>query len=276
MNAVTRIGRVVSIATIAGTLALVSAGAVFAQTPGSADPTAPANHAPRHRGLIGRALELDSLSPAQRTAIEQLAQESRTARAPVRQADAQLLTSLATQVESGTIDRQALGPALQARQSAALSAQVAGRDAIQKLHDLLTAAQRTALIDSIESSADRPERDGGARAGMFDRIAVRLGLTSAQRQQIAANLSAERQGRAKATAPDRVSLRQARETWLESFRSDSFHVGSAAPDRARAAMDRRVERTQDLLQAAVPVLTPAQRAQVASRLRARAARESQG
>jgi len=274
MNAVTRIGRLVSIATIAGSLAMISAGAVFAQTPAAAGPTGSTAHASPHRGLIGRALELDSLSPTQRAAIEQLAQDTRAARAPVRQADAQLLTSLAAQVESGAIDRQALGPAVQARESAGLSARVAGRDAIQKLHDLLTPGQRSALVDSVESSSERATGDGGARAGQLDRIAVRLGLSSAQRQQIAANLSTERQGRARSAGPDRVALHQARKTWLESFRTSSFRVGSAAPDRARAAMDRRVERAQDFLQAAVPVLTPAQRAQVAGRLRARAARES--
>jgi hypothetical protein len=41
-------------------------------------------------------------------------------------------------------------------------------------------------------------------------------------------------------------------------------------------IEHRANRMEDLLTAAVPVLTPAQRAELASHLRARAAHESKG
>lgn len=274
MNRMKRIGRVVSIASIAGMLAAISADAAFAQSSGTSGAAASAQPAARHQrqqGLLRRALQLDSLSSAQRAAIDQLVQEQHTSRVPVRQADAQLLTSVAQQVESGTINPPALAPAIQARENAALAER---GDAIQKLHDLLTPDQRSALVDAIESQAQSPHRDGGAPTRVLNRIASRLGLTPAQRQQIASNLSTARQGQD--GAADRAARRQAWTAWLESFRTDSFQASSSLSGSARAAMDRRAERAEQLLQAALPVLTPAQRAQAADLLRARAARESHG
>lgn len=288
MNTVSPIGRIVSIASIAGILTTISAGAAFAQTSSTATSVQPDGRHHSQQGWVGRALQLDSLSHAQRAAIEQLAQDQRAARTPVRQADARLLTTLAQQVESGAIDRQALAPGVQARQTAALAARAEERDVIQKLHDLLTPAQRSALVDSVESlaqgpSAQGPGDGGGARRDRLDRVAARLGLTPSQRQQIASNLKAERAehgqhgqhgGETHPSEADRVARRERRKAWLESFRDDEFRVSSGVGDGGQPAMDRRMARAQDLLQAAVPVLTPAQRAQVASRLRARAAHET--
>jgi len=276
-NVMRHVGRIVTFASIAGVVAAVSAGTVLAQT-GAGSSIESSGHAGRHEGLIRRALQLDSLTAAQRASIEALAQQLRTTRAPIRLADAQLLTSLAQQVESGAIDRQALGPALQARESAARSARPAERDAIQKLHDILTPAQRSALVDSVESAAPGVNRDGGGPLRLLDRMAARLGLDPDQRQQIASNLEGERQTHPQSHGGERAAHRQARTGWLESFRSDSFQAAASPPgdgEHEKKAF-RVAERVEDLLQAAVPVLTPAQRAEVASRLRARAARESGG
>ena len=86
-----------TVASLAGAVALVPAGVAYAQQGGS---SAHQGHHKGHRGgLVGAALKLDSLTPAQRTAIEQLVQTRKTAEVPVRQADAQVLTVLAQQVE---------------------------------------------------------------------------------------------------------------------------------------------------------------------------------
>jgi Spy/CpxP family protein refolding chaperone len=274
-----RTRRIISIASIAGAVMAISAGIAFAQTSGAGAGASvePFEHARHDRGLLRRALQLGSLTPDQRASIEQLSHEQRATRAPVRLADAQLLSTLALQVEQGTIDRQALQPAVQAKENAALSVRTSERGALQKLHDLLTPAQRSELVDAVESLMDgRPGRDGGAGPRRLDRIATWLGLTPDQRQQIASNLAAERQAQAQAGTSEGAAHRQKLRTWLEAFRGDSFQVGAMGAPDAQAVMDRIADRAEDLLQAAVPVLTPTQRAQLASRLRARAARESRG
>jgi Spy/CpxP family protein refolding chaperone len=268
------IARIVTLASLAGAVALVPAGVAYAQ---QAATSPHEGHRMGHRmGLIGDALKLDSLTAAQRTSIEQLAQTRRTAEIPVRQADAQVLTVLAQQVDQAAINRQALAPTVSARESAAVAARSVDLDTVQKLHDLLTPAQRGQLIDAVEANfqahAGGGKADGGAgHHGRLGEIAKKLGLTDQQKAQIASNLRAERQ--AEGAAAPHPDFRGAGKAWLESFRGDAFNASASAPN-APQMMEHRANRMEDLLTAAVPVLTPTQRAAVASHLRARAAHES--
>ena len=100
---------VLTFRSIIGALALVPVGAAFAQEAPTAQPGHPHGH---HNGLLGAALKLDSLTAAQRTAIEALQAQRRESTAPVRTANAQVLTLLAQEVEQGSVDTQALAPAL--------------------------------------------------------------------------------------------------------------------------------------------------------------------
>jgi Spy/CpxP family protein refolding chaperone len=144
---------------------------------------------------------------------------------------------------------------------------------VQKLHDLLTPAQRGQLVDGIEAhfqghaDAGKGGRGQGDHLGM---IAKKLGLTAQQKAQIAANFRAERQAEDAGQHPD---FRGAGKAWLEAFRADTFNASASAPNGTQM-MERRANKMEDLLAAAVPVLTPAQRAELASHLRARAAHES--
>jgi Spy/CpxP family protein refolding chaperone len=270
------ITKVVTFASLAGAVALVPAGVAYAQQGAPADAAAHHGHHGHRMGLIGDALKLDSLTPAQRTAIEQLAQTRKAAEVPVRQADAQVLTVLAQQVEQASINKQALAPTVGAKEAAAAAARNVDLDTLQKLHDLLTTAQRAQLVDGIEAhfQGQGPGKgDAGPGAdghnGRLGMIAKKLGLTDQQKQQIFANLKAERAAEP-ARAPHNPGAGKA---WVESFRGDTFNASASAANQPQ--MGGRGERMEALLTAAVPVLTPAQRAQVASHLRARAAHEAQ-
>ena len=270
------IAKVVTFASLAGAVALVPAGVAYAQQGAPADGGAHGHH--WHRmGLIGDALKLDSLTPQQRTAIEQLAQTRKAAEVPVRQADAQVLTVLAQQVEQASINKQALAPTMSAKEAAAATARTADLDTVQKLHDLLTPAQRAQLVDGIEAHFDghgKGEGKGegrGGHHGHLGEIAKKLGLTDQQKQQIFANLRAEQQGQPDAGAHGNPAAAKA---WIESFRGDAFNASASAANEPER-MERRANRMEDLLVAAVPVLSPAQRAELATHLRARAAHESQ-
>ena len=267
------IARIVTLASISGAVALVPAGVAFAQQAG--DASAPSKHHGHREGLIGAALKLDSLTPAQRTSIEQLVQTRRTAEVPVRQADAQVLTALAQQVEQASIDRNALAPLVTARDSAAVAARTADLDTVQKLHDILTPAQRGQLVDGIEAhfagasgGAGEGHGPGHGRLGM---IAKKLGITDQQKAQILANLRAENPSRGDAGAhPD---FRAQGKAWLDSFRSDTFTASTAGANIPQGA-GGRAEHLENLLTAAVPVLTSSQRSELATHLRSRAAHES--
>jgi Spy/CpxP family protein refolding chaperone len=247
-----------ALAAVVGAAALVPARAAFA------DDTAGHHHHHGHRqGLLGAAGKLDSLTADQRSSIEQLIAQSRDARTPVRQADAQVLEVLAHQVEQASIDPQGLAPTLSLEQTAATNESAVERDALNRLHAILTPAQRGQLVDGIEAHfhAGRGHADGGA-SGEGSPGAGRgehgLGLTPAQKAQIAANLRAE--GGANPGAPMRGML--------EAFRGDAFDAGTFLSVVAPG------ERAEHLAEAMVPVLSPAQRATLANHLRTRAAHES--
>jgi Spy/CpxP family protein refolding chaperone len=273
------IAKVVTFASLAGAVALVPAGIAYAQQGAPADGgEAHGHHGHGHMGLVGAALKLDSLTPAQRTAIEQLAQTRKAAEVPVRQADAQVLTVLAQQVEQASINKQALAPTVGAKESAALAARNVDLDTAQKLHDLLTPAQRSQLVDGIEAhfqGSGGPGKGGpGPHEGHLGMIAKKLGITDQQKQQIFANLRAEQQGQPDAGPHgDHTLVAAAGKAWIESFRGDTFNATASAANMPQG-MDHRADRMEDLLVAAVPVLTPAQRAQLASHLRTRAAHEA--
>ncbi len=273
-----RILRIVTLALLSSAAALVPAGVAFAQQ--APDTGSPGRHHGHRDGLVGAALKLDSLTPAQRTAIERLEQTRRAAETPVRQADAQLLTVLAQQVEQASINRSALAPTLNARESASVAARTADLDTVQKLHDLLTPTQRGQLVDAAEARfqahAASWKSDGGVAhdgQGRLGKIAEDLGLTDQQKAQILANLRAEHPASGDAGA--RPIFRGAGKAWLESFRGDTFNAAAAAPNLPQQ-IEHRGHHMENLVAAAVPVLSPAQRAQLATHLRARAAHESRG
>jgi Spy/CpxP family protein refolding chaperone len=267
--------KVVTLASLTGAMALGGAGIAMAQTaqpsaqPG---PDASTRHHPHRQGLVAQALRLDSLSPEQRAAIEQLAGTRRTAEIPVRQANARILSALATQVEQASIDPQALAPSIQARDGAAVQAGAIERDTLQKLHDLLTPAQRGQLVSAVEAKLQPGAwgHDGGAARGGLAHMERELGLTAAQEQQIASNLQHAVPGQAAGARAARLAAGKA---WLESFRSDTFNASAGNLDML-GRMVRRSEHLENLVQAAAPVLSPAQRAQLANHLRQRAAHEA--
>ena len=137
------------VSSIAGSLALLPGGVAFAQQPAQGQHAGHA-HGP-HGGLLRDALKLDSLSAEQRSQIEKLVDGHKTAEVPVRQANAQLLTQLATQVEAAKIDRQALGPSMNAEASAARNARTVEVNALSQLHGVLTVVQRNQIVDTIAS-----------------------------------------------------------------------------------------------------------------------------
>jgi Spy/CpxP family protein refolding chaperone len=255
------IHRLVTLTSLAGTLALLPAGVALAQgAPPQAQDGAAHGHGHHAHGtrLLGAALKLDSLTPAQRSQIEQLVAQRRAAEVPVRQADAQVLTVLARQVEQAKVDDAALAPSLAAKRGAAAAAQQVDRAALVQLHAVLTPVQRTQLVDGIEA---RMAEGRAARAGKGTPGAGKLGLTDAQRAEVRANLQAE------GATPPSPAARAQRKAALDAFRGDSFDAS------ALAQVGRGEDREARMTRALIPVLTPNQRATLADRLRHRAARE---
>ena len=255
------IRRTATFASLAGVLALVPAGVALANDgQASATEHPRGEHRQGHRGgLLGAALKLDSITAEQRSSIEQLIAQRRTARTPVRQADAQLLTVLAQQVEQAQIDPQGLAPSLSTEQSAAEAENAVDRDTLNRLHAILSPAQRGQLVDRIEGMLANHGTKHGEKESA-DRAGWGLQLTAEQRAQIRANL--------RAAMPTNGTPHVSPNALLQAFRGDTFDASAFVMVRNPGT---RMER---LAQAVVPVLSPSQRATWATHLRTRAQHES--
>jgi Spy/CpxP family protein refolding chaperone len=249
------------VASLAGSLAVVTGAVAYAHDQAHAKDGENKRHHRDHRGgLLGAAQKLDSITAEQRASIEQLVAQRKTASVPVRQADAQVLTVLAQQVEQAKIDPQGLAPSLSAEQSAAAAETTVDRDTLNQLHSILSAAQRSQLVDRIEAARTKHEQ-AEQHEGAKERFGFGLGLTPEQQTQIRANLGGE-------AGPNGSAVKESRASMLGAFRGDSFD--------ASAFVNARIpgQHMERLAEAMVPVLSPSQRATFASHLRMRAQHES--
>jgi Spy/CpxP family protein refolding chaperone len=228
---------------------------------------------PMHRGrgdLLRASLHLDSLTASQRQRIEALVAGEKAAHANIAQARTALVSALADRVAAGSVDDVALAPNVQAVEGAIAADEPGDRAALEKLHAILTPAQRTELVSKVESRGThgRPATEAGPpRKGMWGQA---LNLSDAQKQQIATNMKS-----IGGPAVDRSVWQEARESHtrvLEAFKGNRFVMNEIAPARDPRLVDQGVERMVRMAKASAPVLTQDQRVTAAAKLRTMAAR----
>jgi len=216
-----RIAKLISSVSITAALVCGMALPAFAGGNGAAGAGTHAGHGHKqhHKGasLLREAANLPSLSAAQRADIQKLEAERAAQRAPVKAARGAVMQKLAAQIEAGKIDRAALASDLQAETQAKVAEDSYERSTVERLHALLTPAQRAELVAKVASSGggkrhaatldafkqDRfaaPAVDAGkakeraeAREGRFlDRIEAKLPrMTAEERAKTAAHLRAK-------------------------------------------------------------------------------------
>jgi len=236
---------------------------------------------------IADAIAQVPLRADQRAAIEQMAKDNEARMAPVQKAREDLVNAIADQVQSGTIDRTALQPKIDAVAAAHLAVQPQNRAALEKLHDLLTPEQRLAFVNAMQT----PQHNGkGAMKGRMQKWAADLNLTQDQQDKIHDQLRARFQAHfAGAVAGSDESktdaVQDGRMMWkghqmhaqwqavLEAFKGDTFKMDQVAPitQDQRAGAHEFAGHMLGLLETSLPVLTPEQRVLAANKLRARAA-----
>ncbi len=267
--------------------ASVSEPSSTAQTNTTTAPLAVDVHGPAKR--IAEALGQVPLRADQRATIEQMAKDSEARMAPVRKARADLVLAVADQVQAGTIDRAALQPKIDAMTSAHKAVEPQNRAALEKLHDLLTPEQRARFVTAMQSErhAGR-EHMGEGRRGRMQKWAAELNLTQEQQDKLHEKIRAQWQAHfagavvgTDAQKTDAVKDGQMlarghamHEQWknvLEAFKGDKFSMDQVAPIQNDKPLAHELAgRMLDMLDSALPILTPEQRATAAQKLRARA------
>jgi Spy/CpxP family protein refolding chaperone len=235
-------------------------------------PVAQSTHGPLK--LAGDALGDVPLTASQRAAIEKLATDTEARHADARAAHKDLTLAVAAQVQAGQLDRAALQPKIDALVAGLQKAQPADRAAFEQLHALLTADQRTAFVDAVQARI--AERVGQVRdKHPLKQWAEDLGLTEDQRSQIKAAMKAEWQAVAQGHdghgGPPWGEAKERGAKVMSAFKQDRFVMDEVAPAMDVAAKAQKMsEHMLGIAQAALPVLTPQQRAIAAQKLRDRA------
>lgn len=216
-----------------------------------------------------------ALRPEQRASIEQELGQAEDRHAKLGPLGKDVVLLLADQIEKGVIDEAALQPKVDAAVAAFKPMQGEDRKAIQRVHDLLDADQRSALVDALD--AKHRERFGKDHmgGGGFRKIAEDLDLSMDQKARIFQAVRAEASARGDEEHGVKQGgwgeMKERREKTMESFKTDQFQVDQAMPpmdlDKGGKKMLARGVR---VARAALPILTPEQRATVARILRERA------
>jgi Spy/CpxP family protein refolding chaperone len=194
-----------------------------------------------------------------------------------RAARSALAAEIAQQVRTGVLDDTRTQPLRDQIKTAMTATRPAVQQAIQQLHDLLDASQRQALVDALPSHADHADHaDHGARRAQMkarmDKIAAELSLTEEQRTTIHDQMRAAFAGH-----EHKDGMRGNHEQWKgrgdalkAAFVSETFDATAlGAGDHAGRMAHRFGKMRRAFLAAAVPVLTPAQRNILASKIQNR-------
>jgi Spy/CpxP family protein refolding chaperone len=256
---------------LVGALALSACGGSSAEAETAAAAQAGANMDPpevAHMGFIREALAKVTLRADQKALVEQLGREADARHEPIAKARADLKAALADQVAAGKIDRAALKPQVDAVLQAIDASRAADRVALGRLHDILDKNQRNQFVDAIEDHFHHggPHHMGGMGMPM-KKWASDLNLTDQQRDQIRASIQAKFQGQRDAMKEEFHRMRDQGKAMLESFRQDQFTPDANAPIFGRDRLERGIGKMIDMAEAAVPVLTPEQRAIAAQKIR---------
>jgi hypothetical protein len=243
-------------------------------------PVAPLAHGKVRR--IGDALGQVALRPDQRSAIESLAADAEARQTAGLGARHDLVTTLAAQVASGTIDRDALAPKVDAIVAAMTDAQPKDRAAFETLHAILDPAQRAEFADAMEShGAD------GKLAGMMKGFAA-SGIGGPGKQwEDDLNLSAEQRVAFEQILHDAFGghhgPRGEGHGWhhhgmmhgralLEAFKADTFSFDEVSPAEDLASKTSTMTtHVLDVVDKVLPLLTTDQRATAAQKITERAA-----
>jgi len=252
-------------------------------------------HGPDH--LLRAALKELDLSDAQKTAIKGAIDGLHEGRGDHPKKDPAVFAALAEGVRAGSIDKAAIEAKIGKQADGIEEHRARLASALSTLHATLTKEQRRALVDAMAAKMEekgarkgnvegqkgdddddhegrgfKGDRGGwggkGMKGGPLGHMLSDLDLTAEQQAQIdkVANRPSEADRADKKEAFE--AMRAERKAKLETFAADSFDAKAFLAGDAKKGMgpQAHLDRMVTSLAAIVPVLTPAQRNELADKL----------
>lgn len=237
-------------------------------------------------GKIHKLVKKLDLRTDQKVAVESLAKDLRAKAVPVRKLRKQAIRELAAGVRAGKIDKVKAEQLMAQAKSQAKALKPEFQTALNKLHSILDASQRAQLVDLLKEQ--RGEMKGkmrgmrGKHRGKMQKMAKKLGLTDAQKDQIQDTVYAQfkkNRGEMRAKRGEMKGKRSQRKADMQAaaqaFMSDSFDARTLAafnhkrPGFAKAKGQRMVAFSEAVL----PILSAEQREKLATLIEKRADRK---
>ncbi len=234
------------------------------------------HHRHHHHGgvamFIHMAIDTLGVSADKKVQLEKLQTDLHAKMAPSREAGRAVLTILADGVAAGKIDDGKLSAALAKQDAAAGAVHAATIDTLNKLHDLLSPAERAALVDKVKAhvavwkKANAEEHGNKEKGGHLAALTEELGLTADQADKISAALKKDAPPK-----PDHTAIDAHIKAFEAAFVADKFDAKTlTTADAANKSISKngsaRIARFYKIV---TPLLTPEQRTKLAENIRER-------
>jgi len=235
-------------------------------------------HRHHHHGgvamFIAMAIDTLGLDPTKKAQVEKIQTDLKAKMAPARDAEHDLMSTIADGVAAGKIDTAKVDAAVAKVATASAGIHAATIDAVTQLHDALAPAERAALVDKVKAHAEVwrkvnvDEKAASKEKGThLAKLTELLTLTPDQVDKITTALSADTPVTPQNDPKPVDAYVQAFST---AFVADKFDPKPlAAPAAAAAGHTARHggARVARFFEAVTPVLTPDQRTKLAAHLR---------
>jgi Spy/CpxP family protein refolding chaperone len=236
--------------------------------------------------LIAVCLQELDMTPEQKVILGQLRDDLIEKMEPGRAAGRDLANLLADGVATGTVDDAKAELAVARVREASAGLHQAAIDGLNRLHETLTPAQRTALIERMQGrwavwSDTKRDVDESGKAQPRDMavLAQKLGLSQEQVDRIEARFTSSMQGVLLDYYPREVAPRM--QAFGSAFEGETFDAKTlptappADPSNAGPPATFGPTRMVRFFEAFAPELTPDQRAKLAQDIREHASRHYQ-
>jgi Spy/CpxP family protein refolding chaperone len=239
-----------------------------------------AYHRHHHHGgvttFISMAIDTLGLDPAKKALVEKIQSDLHAKMAPARDAEHDLLSTIADGVAAGKIDTAKVDAAIGKVATASAGIHAATTDALTQLHDALAPVERAALVDKVKAhwevwqKVNADEKAGSKEKGThLAKLTELLNLTAEQVESITKALSADVPVTPQS---DPKAVDAYVQAFATAFAADKFDAKSLATTATAAAghvARHGAGRLARFYEAVTPVLTPEQRAKLAAHLKER-------
>jgi Spy/CpxP family protein refolding chaperone len=226
--------------------------------------------------FIAMAIDTLGLDPAKKTAVEKIQTDLQAKMGPARDAERDLLSTLADGVSTGKIDNAKVDAAVAKVATASAAIHAATADSLTQLHDALAPVERAALVDKVKAhwevwhKVNADEKANAKEKGThLAKLTELLTLTPDQVDKITTALATDTPVTPQTDPKPVDAYIQAFGAAFVADKFDPKSLNTAATASAGHLARHGGARMARFYEAVTPVLTPDQRTKLAAHMRER-------